>query len=42
MTPTGYLALNSGMFLDWESNQCFWFTGRHSVHKATPARAEDI
>ena len=41
--PTGDLACNPGMCPDWESNQrplgSFQFTGQHSVHWTTPARA---
>ena len=33
------LACNPGMCPDWESNQWHWFTGPHSIHWATPARA---
>ena len=39
--PTGDLARNPGMCPDWESNQwTLWFTGQHSIHWATPARAD--
>ena len=37
---TGDLAHNPGMRPDWELNKFNWFTGRHSLHWATPARAE--
>ena len=45
MPPTGDLARNPGTCPDWRRNQgpfssqTLWFTGWHSVHGATPARA---
>ena len=37
---TGDLAHNPPMCPDWESNPAtLWFTGQHSIHWATPARA---
>ena len=41
--PTGDLAHNPGLWPDWESDQQpFGFTGQHSIHWATPARAENM
>ena len=38
--PTGDLACNPGMRPDWKLNLAtLWFTGRRSIHGATPARA---
>ena len=37
--PTGDPAHNPGMCPDWESHPWHWFTGRHSIHWATSARA---
>ena len=39
--PIRDLACNPGMCLDWELNWWLWFAGPHSIHWATPVRAQD-